>query len=58
MAILQKIIHEDDRKQYYSCLESWDEKQDLDPLVDFLRIQTEKTWEKQLSRDERNEYER
>ena len=52
------IIHEDDRKQYYSCLESWDEKQDLDPLVDFLRIQTEKTWEKQLSRDERNEYER
>ncbi len=46
------IIHEEDRKNYYSALESWDEKQDLDPLIDFLKMQTVKTWEKQLQRSE------
>lgn len=47
------IIHEEDRMEYYSALEAWDEKQDLDALVDYLKKQTVKTWEKQLQRAER-----
>lgn len=43
-------IHEEDRKDYYAALEAWDTDQKLDPLVCFLREQTAKTWEKQLSR--------
>ena len=49
------IIHEEDRKEYYSALEAWDEKQDLDALVNYLKEQTVKTWEKQLQRAERKE---
>lgn len=44
------IIHEEDRKAYYDALEAWDLNQNLDPLRDFLRSQTEKTWEKQMVR--------
>jgi len=44
------IIHEEDRKAYYAALEAWDEGQSLEPLVEFLREQTVKTWAKQLVR--------
>lgn len=44
------IIHEEDRKDYYTALEAWDEGQDLTPLVAFLQEQTVKTWEKQIQR--------
>lgn len=44
------IIHEEDRKEYYNALEAWDSEQKLDLLRDFLKQQTEKTWEKQVSR--------
>ena len=47
------IIHEEDRKAYYSALEAWDERQELTPLTDFLREQTVKTWAKQLERARR-----
>ena len=47
------IIHEEDRKEYYAALEAWDTRQDLKPLCDFLRSQTEKTWEKQILRAEK-----
>ena len=47
------IIHEEDRKAYYSALEAWDESQTLDPLTSFLREQTAKTWRKQIERGER-----
>lgn len=47
------IIHETDRKGYYTALEAWDSKQDLDPLRDFLKEQTAKTWEKQIARVEK-----
>lgn len=47
------IIHQEDRKGYYAALEAWDEGQDLEPLVRFLREQTGKTWEKQVEREER-----
>lgn len=42
-------IHEEDRKSYYAALEAWDSKQSLAPLLDFLKEQTAKTWEKQLN---------
>lgn len=44
------IIHEEDRKEYYSALEAWDERQELDPLIDFLKEQTVKTWQKQIDK--------
>lgn len=47
------IIHEEDRKAYYSALEAWDERQELAPLLNFLRDQTVKTWGKQLVRWEK-----
>lgn len=47
------IIHEEDRRAYYDALEAWDSKQDLEPLCNFLRDQTEKTWEKQIARSDK-----
>ena len=47
------IIHEEDRKEYYSALEAWDERQELDPLISFLKEQTAKTWKKQIYASER-----
>ena len=47
------IIHEEDRRAYYDALEAWDVEQNLSPLCDFLKQQTEKTWKKQLQRAER-----
>ena len=44
------VIHEEDRKQYYDALSAWDEKQELSPLINFLKEQTVKTWIKQLER--------
>lgn len=46
-------IHEEDRKDYYAALEAWDARQELKPMLGFLRSQTEKTWEKQIERAER-----
>ena len=47
------IIHEEDRKEYYTALEAWDVRQELAPLSNFLKMQTVKTWEKQLQREEK-----
>ena len=44
------VIHQEDRKVYYSALESWDTEQQLRPMADFLREQTAKTWSSQLDR--------
>lgn len=46
------VIYAEDRKEYYDALESWDSTQKLDLLCDFLKQQTEKTWEKQILRSE------
>lgn len=40
-------IHEEDRREYMRALEAWDESQDLNPLKDFLKEQTVKTWSNQ-----------
>ena len=44
------IIHEEDRREYYAALNAWDRKQDLSPLAEFLKFQTEKTWKRQIER--------
>ena len=46
------IIHEEDREGYYGALEAWDVRQELEPLLTFLREQTAKTWKKQIVREE------
>lgn len=44
------IIHEEDRRAYYSALESFDAQQELEPLVSFLKEQTVKTWQAHFER--------
>ncbi len=44
------IIHEEDRKAYYTALEAWDRAQELAPLCTFLREQTAKTWKRRIER--------
>lgn len=46
------VIHEEDRKEYYAALEVWDRKQELAPLLDYLKQQCEKTWDKAIQRAE------
>lgn len=43
-------IHEEDRKDYYNALEKFDEELELNSLIDFLKSQLVKTWEKQLNK--------
>lgn len=43
-------IHEEDRKDYYNALEKFDEELNLNSLIDFLKSQLVKTWEKQLDK--------
>lgn len=47
------VIHQEDRKAYFDALEAWDSKQQLMPLVSYLKEQTAKTWEKQIEKTER-----
>lgn len=47
------VIHEEDRKTYYSALESWDRDGDIKPMCEFLKEQTAKTWAKQIERAEK-----
>jgi hypothetical protein len=38
---------------YYDALAAYDALEDLEPMLEFLKQQAEKTWEKQLEREER-----
>ena len=40
------IIHEQDRNEYFQALESWDNHQELSPMLLFLKSQIIKTWQK------------
>lgn len=42
------IIYEEDRKEYYQCLEEFDTKQELLPLKNFIEKQQIKTWSRKL----------
>lgn len=40
------IVFEGDRMVYYGAMEAWDPERNLDPLRDFLKVETVRTWEK------------
>lgn len=44
-------IYEEDRKEYYDALEKFNEELELNSLIDFLKLQLVKTWEKQLNKE-------
>ena len=44
------VIHEEDRLGYFNALEAWDTALELAPLIEFLKSQTVKTWQKQIDR--------
>jgi len=44
------IIHDEDKAAYYAALEAYDKSEEITPMYDFLRQQTERTWEKSLAR--------
>lgn len=47
------IIFDEDKAVYYQALEAYDRSEELKPMVEFLKGQTEKTWEKTLQRSEK-----
>lgn len=51
------IIHEEDRKAYYSALEQFDTAQSLEALTSFLKEQTIKTWNARFQRSRRKKEE-
>lgn len=48
------IIYDEDKKIYYECLEHFDNKDDLQPMINFIKYEIIKTWEKTLSRQRDN----
>ncbi|MDR1960812.1 MAG: Fic family protein, partial [Gracilibacteraceae bacterium] len=49
------IIHDEDKRAYYNALARYDEDEDLEPMRLFLIHQTERTWEKSLERERRQD---
>ena len=47
------IVYDEDKDKYYAALERYDADEDIAPMYDFLRSQTEKTWSKTLEREAR-----
>jgi len=43
------IIYDKDKHLYYECLQKYDEAEELNPLYEFFKYETEKTWEKALA---------
>jgi Fic family protein len=46
------IVYNEDKRMYYECLQKYDETEDLNPLYEFLKYETEKTWEKAIKKKE------
>lgn len=43
------IVYDEDKHLYYECLQKYDESEELNPLYEFFKYETEKTWEKALT---------
>lgn len=43
------IVYDEDKRMYYECLQKYDETEELNPLYEFLKYETLKTWEKALN---------
>lgn len=52
------IVYDEDKRLYYECLEKYDDAEELKPLAEFLKYETEKTWENALNLSEGNRQER
>lgn len=42
------VIYSEDKRQYYGCLKKYEKNKDLDPLYEFFKYETGKTWENAL----------
>ena len=45
------IVYDEDKKEYYSALEQYDNSQNYQEMYDFLKKETARTWEKALERE-------
>ena len=52
------IVYDEDKRLYYDCLQKYDEEENLNPLIEFLKYETGKTWEKALQLSEGQKQER
>jgi Fic family protein len=43
------IVYDEDKRMYFECLQKYDESEELTPLYDFFKYETEKSWEKALA---------
>ena len=43
------IVYDEDKRMYYGCLQKYDKDEEFNPLYEFLKYETEKTWEKSLA---------
>lgn len=50
------IVHEENRRDYYAALERFDAVQNLEPLVEFLKAQTVKTWQARFEREQKKKH--
>lgn len=44
------IIFNEDKKEYFNALRSWDEKQSISEMTEFIKQEIVKTWSKQVLR--------
>ena len=42
------IMYAEDKNIYYECLQKYDEVEDINPLYEFLKFETEKSWKRLL----------
>lgn len=43
------IVYEEDKRMYFECLQKYDEAEELNPLYEFFKYETDKTWERALA---------
>ena len=43
------IVYDEDKRMYFECLQKFDESEELNPLYEFLKYETEKTWERTMA---------
>lgn len=43
------IVYDEDKRMYFECLQKYDEAEELNPLYEFFKYETEKTWEKAMA---------
>jgi Fic family protein len=46
------VIYDEDKALYYACLQKYDEDEEIAPLVEFFKYETEKTWANQVEMSE------